>query len=174
MHVSRATERCSHIRTEAKRKAVDDLSGKEFETGVAQNWALFHVSEKQNEANSLFLRELSIELRHFHSSCFAASSKRSCSMLCGEVALFEFVVLEWDVDRFALAMLTTSPPSRPRPTVSANLASTPRFCAAYIVSPVPVRPTSNRAAGVVQGRRARVLPESLCDPWSPGTPSVVL
>ena len=41
-HVSRAMmERYSHIRMEAKRKAVDDLSGKDFELGVAQNWAQF-------------------------------------------------------------------------------------------------------------------------------------
>jgi len=53
-HVSRAMmERYSHIRMEAKRKAVDDLSGKDFEPGVAQNWAQFHVSEKQKDANSL-------------------------------------------------------------------------------------------------------------------------
>ena len=39
-HVSRAMmERYSHIRMEAKRRAVDDLSGKDFEPGVAQNWA---------------------------------------------------------------------------------------------------------------------------------------
>jgi hypothetical protein len=53
-HVSRATmERYSHIRMEAKRKAVDTLSGTDFEPGVAQNWAQFFVSEKSDEANSL-------------------------------------------------------------------------------------------------------------------------
>ena len=53
-HVSRAMmERYSHIRTEAKRKAVDTLSGSDFEPGVAQNWAQFFVSEKSDEANSL-------------------------------------------------------------------------------------------------------------------------
>ena len=53
-HVSRAMmERYSHIRMEAKRKAVEDLSGKDFEPGVAQNWAQFFVSEKSEEANSL-------------------------------------------------------------------------------------------------------------------------
>ena len=41
-HVSRAMmERYSHIRMEAKRKAVDDLSGIEFEPGWAQNRAHF-------------------------------------------------------------------------------------------------------------------------------------
>jgi len=41
-HVSRAMmERYSHIRMEAKRRAVDDLSGTDFEPGVAQNWAQF-------------------------------------------------------------------------------------------------------------------------------------
>ncbi len=53
-HVSRAMmERYSHIRMEAKRKAVDTLSGANFEPGVAQNWAQFFVSEKSEEANSL-------------------------------------------------------------------------------------------------------------------------
>src|SRR5215470_10334032 len=53
-HVSRAMmERYSHIRMEAKRKAVDTLSGTDFEPGVAQNWAQFFVSEKLDEANSL-------------------------------------------------------------------------------------------------------------------------
>ena len=53
-HVSRAMmERYSHIRMEAKRKAVDTLSGTDFEPGVAQNWAQFFVSEKSDEANSL-------------------------------------------------------------------------------------------------------------------------
>jgi integrase len=53
-HVSRAMmERYSHIRMEAKRKAVDTLSGTDFEPGVAQNWAQFFVSENSNEANSL-------------------------------------------------------------------------------------------------------------------------
>ena len=53
-HVSRAMmERYSHIRMEAKRRAVDTLSGKDFEPGVAQNWAQFFVSKKSDEANSL-------------------------------------------------------------------------------------------------------------------------
>jgi len=53
-HVSRAMmERYSHIRMEAKRKAVDTLSGADFEPGVAQNWAQFFVSEKSDGANSL-------------------------------------------------------------------------------------------------------------------------
>jgi hypothetical protein len=46
-------ERYSHIRMEAKRRAVDDLSGTNFDPGVAQNWAQFFVSEKSDEANSL-------------------------------------------------------------------------------------------------------------------------
>ena len=53
-HVSRAMmERYSHIRMEAKRRAVDRLGGTDFEPGVAQNWAQFFVSEKSGEANSL-------------------------------------------------------------------------------------------------------------------------
>jgi len=53
-HVSRAMmERYSHIRMEAKRKAVDTLSGTDFEPGVAQNWAQFVVSDKSEQANSL-------------------------------------------------------------------------------------------------------------------------
>ena len=53
-HVSRAMmERYSHIRMEAKRRAVDDLSGTDFEPAVAQNWAQFFVSEKSEETNSL-------------------------------------------------------------------------------------------------------------------------
>ena len=53
-HVSRAMmERYSHIRMEAKRRAVDELSGTDFEPGVAQNWAQFFVSEKSDEANLL-------------------------------------------------------------------------------------------------------------------------
>jgi hypothetical protein len=53
-HVSRAMiERYSHIRMEAKRKAVDALSGANFEPVVAQNWAQFFVSEKSDEVNSL-------------------------------------------------------------------------------------------------------------------------
>ena len=52
-HVSGAMmERYSHIRMEAKRRAVDDLSGTGFEPGVAQNWAQFLVSAK-SDANSL-------------------------------------------------------------------------------------------------------------------------
>jgi hypothetical protein len=41
------------IRMEAKRKAVDTLSGTDFEPGVAQKWAQFFVSEKSDEAKSL-------------------------------------------------------------------------------------------------------------------------
>jgi integrase len=53
-HVSRAMmERYSHIRMEAKRRAVDDLSGSDFEPCVAQNWAQFFISEKSDEAKSL-------------------------------------------------------------------------------------------------------------------------
>jgi hypothetical protein len=46
-------ERYSHIWMEAKRRAVDGLSGTDFVPGVAQNWAQFFVSEKSGEANSL-------------------------------------------------------------------------------------------------------------------------
>jgi integrase len=53
-HVSRAMmERYSHICMEAKRKAVDTLSGTNFEPGVAQNWAQFFISEKSDEVNPL-------------------------------------------------------------------------------------------------------------------------
>jgi len=53
-HVSRAMmERYSHIRIEAKRRAVDTLSGADFEPGVAQNWAQYFVSEKPSNSNSL-------------------------------------------------------------------------------------------------------------------------
>jgi hypothetical protein len=53
-HVSRSMmERYSHIRMEAKRRAVDDLSGIEFEPGWAQNRAQFFISEKSDEANPL-------------------------------------------------------------------------------------------------------------------------
>ena len=53
-HVSRAMlERYSHIRMEAKRRAVDTLGGADFEPGVAQNWAQFLVSEKSVEAKLL-------------------------------------------------------------------------------------------------------------------------
>ena len=56
-HVSRAMmERYSHIRMEAKRRAVDTLSGTDFDSGVAQNWAQFFVSEKSEEANLLKMR----------------------------------------------------------------------------------------------------------------------
>ena len=46
-------ERYSHTWMEAKRLAVDDLSGTDFEPGVALNWAQFFVSEKSDEANLL-------------------------------------------------------------------------------------------------------------------------
>jgi len=53
-HVSCAMmERYSRICIEAKRRAVDTLSGADFEPGVAQNWAQFYVSEKSEEANLL-------------------------------------------------------------------------------------------------------------------------
>ena len=53
-HVSRAMmERYSHIRMEAKRRAVDTLSGTDFEPGVAQNWAQFFIPENHEEANLL-------------------------------------------------------------------------------------------------------------------------
>jgi integrase len=53
-HVSRAMmERYSHIRMEAKRRAVDTLSGADFEPGVAQNWAQFFVSEKPEDPKLL-------------------------------------------------------------------------------------------------------------------------
>ena len=53
-HVSRAMmERYSHIRMEAKRRAVDTLSGADFEPGVAQNWAQFFVSKRADDDNSL-------------------------------------------------------------------------------------------------------------------------
>jgi hypothetical protein len=46
-------ERYSHIRMEAKRKAVDTLSGTDFEPSVAQNWAQFFVSEKSDKGSVL-------------------------------------------------------------------------------------------------------------------------
>jgi hypothetical protein len=53
-HVSRAImERYTHIRMEAKRRAVDDLSGSEFEPGRAQNRAQFFLSENPDEGKSL-------------------------------------------------------------------------------------------------------------------------
>jgi integrase len=53
-HVSRAMmERYSHIRMEAKRRAVDDLSGIEFEPVWAQKRAQFFLKEKSDQANSL-------------------------------------------------------------------------------------------------------------------------
>jgi hypothetical protein len=53
-HVSRAMiEHYSHIRMEAKRRTVDTLSGSDFDSGVAQNWAQYFVSEKTEEANQL-------------------------------------------------------------------------------------------------------------------------
>jgi integrase len=53
-HVSRAMmERYSHIRMEAKRRAVDDLSGTEFEPAWAQNRAQFFASEKSDGTKSL-------------------------------------------------------------------------------------------------------------------------
>src|SRR3984885_8457601 len=53
-HVSRAMmERYSHIRMEAKRRAVDDLSGTDFDSDVAQNWAQYFISENHGDAKSL-------------------------------------------------------------------------------------------------------------------------
>ena len=53
-HVSRQMmERYSHIRMEAKRRAVDGLSGKDFEPEWAQNRAQYNMSGKLSEANSL-------------------------------------------------------------------------------------------------------------------------
>ena len=52
----RGRHRYSHIRMEAKRRAVDDLSGTDFEPGVAQNWAQFFISEKADDSNSLKTR----------------------------------------------------------------------------------------------------------------------
>ena len=53
-HVSRAMmERYSHIRMEAKGRAVDTLTGADFEPGVAQNWAQFFISQKSEDGNSL-------------------------------------------------------------------------------------------------------------------------
>ena len=53
-HVSGAMmERYSHIRMEAKRHAVDNLSGTDFEPGVAQNWYSFLYRLNQKEASLL-------------------------------------------------------------------------------------------------------------------------
>jgi hypothetical protein len=46
-------ERYSHIRNEAKRQAVENLSGAEFDAGWAQNRAQFFVGENSTEAKSL-------------------------------------------------------------------------------------------------------------------------
>ena len=45
-------ERYSHIRMDAKRRAVDTLSGTDFEPGAAQNWAQYFISEKSEQANT--------------------------------------------------------------------------------------------------------------------------
>jgi hypothetical protein len=53
-HVSRKMmERYSHIRNEAKRQAVENLSGTDFDAGWAQNRAQFFVSENSEEAKLL-------------------------------------------------------------------------------------------------------------------------
>ena len=53
-HDSRAmVERYSHIRMEAKRQAVGTLSGSDFDSGVAKNWAQYFIPEKSGEANLL-------------------------------------------------------------------------------------------------------------------------
>jgi hypothetical protein len=44
-------ERYSHIRMEAKRRTVDQLSGTDFEPGVAQNWAQYFESEEPEDAH---------------------------------------------------------------------------------------------------------------------------
>lgn len=46
-------ERYSHVRMEARRHAVDNLSGADFEPSVKQNWAQFLVLDKSEEANLL-------------------------------------------------------------------------------------------------------------------------
>ena len=53
-HVSRAMmDRYSHIRMEAKRRAVDTMSGTDFDSGGAKNWAHYFISENPEEAKSL-------------------------------------------------------------------------------------------------------------------------
>jgi integrase len=53
-HVSRVMmERYSHVRNEAKRKAVENLSWAEFNSGWAQNRAQFFVSENIERGKSL-------------------------------------------------------------------------------------------------------------------------
>jgi integrase len=53
-HVSRAMmERYSHIRNEAKRKAVENLSGVDFNDGWAQNRAQFFVGKNVKDGKSL-------------------------------------------------------------------------------------------------------------------------
>ena len=53
-HVSREMmERYSHIRTEAKRKAVDSLPGQDFSEEVAQKWSHFPVRNEQENHKSL-------------------------------------------------------------------------------------------------------------------------
>jgi hypothetical protein len=53
-HVSRAMmERYSHVRNEAKRKAVENLSGEDFNDGWAQNRAQFFVGKNVEGGKSL-------------------------------------------------------------------------------------------------------------------------
>lgn len=53
-HVSRAMmERYSYIRMEAKRRAVENLRGPDFDSCVAQNWAEYSVSENSEVAKFL-------------------------------------------------------------------------------------------------------------------------
>lgn len=60
-HVSRAMmERYSHIRMEAKRRAVNNLSGTDFKSGVVQNWAQFFISERNNAAECLLTISASV------------------------------------------------------------------------------------------------------------------
>jgi hypothetical protein len=49
-------ERYSHIRLEAKYRAVETLSGTDFDSGVAQNWAQYFISENSEETKSLKMR----------------------------------------------------------------------------------------------------------------------
>jgi hypothetical protein len=63
-HVSRAMmERYSHIRMEAKRRALDDLSGTNF-APVAQNWAqFFWLHPCSFESEEIVLEKLRERLR---------------------------------------------------------------------------------------------------------------
>jgi hypothetical protein len=54
-------ERYSHIRMEAKRRAVDTLSGIDFEPGVAQNWAQFFGLNSSSETKNWATLQLLIQ-----------------------------------------------------------------------------------------------------------------